>query len=385
MKIVVQVKLEVSAYQADALAATLRACNRAANHVSVVAFASGEKRRNGLQPMVYRDVKDRFDLSAQPAVRVVKKVCDAYSTLKANTKAGNLGPKGSKRRNKAESKPIVFREDAAQAFDDRCLSWQVDQRTVSIWTVSGRLKGIRFVCSTQAAAMLAHHRQGESDLMFRDGSWYLVAVCDIPAPPVTEPTAWLGVDLGIVNLAATSDGEIMAGRQLNRHRRRQMALRAKLQAKGTKSAKRVLKRQRRKEQRRATETNHIISKQIVTTAERTGRGIAMEDLTGIRDRVRLKKDQRYGLHSWAFAQLGQFVEYKAQRAGIALVHVNPAYTSRQCSACWHTHKQNRVDQATFACRACGMTMHADLNGSRNIAHRAADAWQRGTVNSPSTA
>ncbi|MFE5586296.1 hypothetical protein [Kitasatospora sp. NPDC056531] len=73
--------------------------------------------------MVYRQVKGEFDLSAQPTVRVVKKVCDAYAALKANIKAGNLGPKGSKRRNKAESKPIAFREDAAQAFDDRCLSW----------------------------------------------------------------------------------------------------------------------------------------------------------------------------------------------------------------------------------------------------------------------
>jgi transposase len=78
------------------------------------------------------------------------------------------------------------------------------------------------------------------------------------------------------------------------------------------------------------------------------------------------------------------VEYKAQRAGVPVVHVNAAYTSRQCSACWHTHKTNRVDQATFACRACGMTMHADINGSRNIRHRAADAWQRGAVNRPSS-
>ncbi|WP_333493469.1 hypothetical protein [Kitasatospora cathayae] len=90
MKIVVRVKLEPSACQADALAATLRGCNRAANHVSRVAFESGEKRRSGLQPLVYRQVKDEFDLSAQPTVRVVKKVCDAYATLKANIRAGNL-------------------------------------------------------------------------------------------------------------------------------------------------------------------------------------------------------------------------------------------------------------------------------------------------------
>ncbi|MEW1914829.1 transposase [Kitasatospora sp. NPDC085895] len=385
MKIVVRVKLELSAYQADTLAATLRACNRAANHVSEVAFRTGEVRRNGLQPMVYRQVKEDFDLSAQPAVRVVKKVCDAYATLKANIKAGNLGPKGSKRRNKAESKSIRFREDAAQAFDDRCLSWQTEARTVSIWTTAGRLKGIRFVCSENAAKMIADHRQGESDLVFRDGSWYLLATCDIPEPPLFEHADWLGMDLGIVNIATTSDGTVMSGRRLERYRKRMRALTAKLQAKKTKNAKRRLKAIRRREQRFATDTNHCISKTLVSTAERTSRGIALEDLTGIRERVKAKHEQRYRLHSWAFAQLGAFVEYKAQRAGVPLVHVSPAYTSRQCSACWHTHKQNRVDQATFACRACGMTMHADINGSRNIRHRAADAWQRGAVNRPSSA
>ncbi|MFG2842287.1 RNA-guided endonuclease InsQ/TnpB family protein [Kitasatospora sp. NPDC048296] len=384
MKVVVRVKLDLLQYQADALAATLRACNLAANRVSGVAFATGEMRRNGLQPLVYREIKDEFGLSAQPAVRVVKKVCDAYAALKANIKADNLGRKGSRRRNRAESKPIGFREDAAQPFDDRCLSWNTDARTVSIWTTAGRLKGVGFRCSEAAAAMLGAYRQGESDLVHRDGSWYLFATCDVPARMPTEPTDWLGVDLGIVNIATTSDGKVMAGRGLNRHRARMLALRAKLQAKGTKSAKRVLKRICRREQRHATDVNHRISKTIVTTAERTSRGIALEDLTGIRERVKAKHDQRYRLHSWAFAQLGAFVEYKARRAGVPVVHVNPAYTSRQCSGCWHTHRQNRVDQATFACRSCGTTMHADVNGSRNIRHRADNAWKRAAVNLPTS-
>ncbi|ARF78320.1 RNA-guided endonuclease InsQ/TnpB family protein [Kitasatospora aureofaciens] len=385
MKIVVRVRLEVSAYQADALAATLRACNRAANHVSRIAFDSGEKRRNGLQPKVYRHIKDEFDLSAQPACRVVKKVCDAYATLNATVKAGRLGPSGDKRRNRAESKPISFREYAAQAFDDRCLSWNTDQRTVSIWTVSGRLKGIRFTCSDGAAKVLAEHRRGESDLVHRDGRWYLFATCDVPAPAAYLPSDWLGVDLGIVNIATTSDGTVLSGRRLERYRKRMVHLRAKLQMKKTKSAKRRLKALRRREQRFATDTNHSISKTIVTTAERTSRGIALEDLTGIRERVKAKHDQRYRLHSWAFAQLGAFVEYKAKRAGVPVVRVNPAHTSRQCSACWHTHRHNRVNQAAFACRACGTTLHADVNGSRNIRHRAADAWTRGAVNRPTSA
>ncbi|MFB7611134.1 RNA-guided endonuclease InsQ/TnpB family protein [Streptomyces gardneri] len=384
MKIVAQVKLlPASAHDADALAATLRACNRAANHTSEVAFAKDLKRRNVLQKEVYFALKADYDLGAEPAVRVVKKVCDAYAALRANIKAGNLGRDGSKSRLRAESKPIVFREEAAQPFDDRILTWNLNARTVSIWTLAGRIKHIPFVCSDHALKLLAS-RRGESDLMVRDGMFFLIATIDLPEAEAFEPDGFLGVDLGIVNIATTSDGEIMAGRGLNRYRERHRELRDKLQKKRTKSAKRVLKRVRRREARHAANQNHIIAKQLVATAERTSRGIALEDLSGIRQRVTAKKDQRARLHSWAFAQLGAFVEYKARRAGVPVVFVDPRNTSRQCSECWHTHRTNRVTQARFVCRSCGIVMHADHNGSRNIAHRGEAAWKRGVVNRPRT-
>ncbi|WP_164992286.1 RNA-guided endonuclease TnpB family protein [Streptomyces sp. L2] len=383
MKITAQVKsLPASSHDADALAATLRACNRAANAASEVAFAKDFKRRNVLQEAVYHRIKADFDFGAQAAVRTVKKVCDAYATFKANLRAGNYGAEGSKRRAKAESKPIRFREESAQPFDDRMLTNR-DTRTVSIWTVAGRLKGIPFVCSDQAMNLLAS-RKGESDLVMWDGMFFVIATIDIPEPTVIKPDGFLGVDLGIVNIATTSDGQIMSSRQINRYRQRKRDLRGKLQKKRTKSAARVLKRQRRKEARYATQRNHIIAKKLVATAERTSRGIGLEDLTGIRQRVTARKDQRARLHSWAFAQLDAFVEYKAKRAGVAVVHVDPRDTSRQCSECWHTHRTNRVDQARFACRSCGIVLHADYNGSRNIAHRADAAWQRGAVNRPRT-
>ncbi|MDH6132409.1 putative transposase [Kitasatospora sp. MAA4] len=382
MKIVVQVKLlTASAHDADALAATLRACNRAASYTAKVAFETGTYGRNDLQKAVYLDLKGAFDLSAQPAVRVVKKVVDAYNTLRGNIRNGHLTGRA---RRKAQSKPIVFREDAAQPFDDRCLSWNLDQRTISIWTVAGRLKGIRFACSPQALKLLAS-RKGESDLVERDGTFFLIATIDLPEPGLHEHSGWLGVDLGIVNIATTNDGDKLSGRRLNRYRKRMRTTVAKLQAKRTKSAKRRLKALRRRESRFATDTNHVISKRIVVIAERTSRGIALEDLKGIRQRVTAKKEQRYGLHSWAFAQLGSFVEYKAKRVGVPVVRVDPRNTSRQCSECRHTHRSNRVSQAWFACRSCGVVMNADLNSSRNIAHRADAVWQRGKVNCPSTA
>ncbi|MGA5871367.1 RNA-guided endonuclease InsQ/TnpB family protein [Streptomyces cinereoruber] len=376
MKIVTQVKLMPEADQAAALRSTLRTVNEAANWVSGVAFERGVPREYELRKHTYAELKAQ-GLGAQAAQHVIKKTRAAYTTLKANIKAGNLGKPGSKRRRKAESKPITFRPEAAQPYDDRCLSWQYDRQTVSIWTTAGRLKNIRFVCSPDALKILREHRKGESDLIERDGVFYLIAVCDIPEPEVFEPAGFVGVDLGIVNIATTSTGYRAAGRGLNRQRKRQLDLRKKLQAKGTKSAKRLLKKRSRKEARHTANVNHIISKTIVTTAERTGYGIALEDLTGIRGRVRPRKDQRTSLHSWSFHQLASFVEYKAKRAGVPLVYVDPAYTSQQCSECGHIDRKNRIDQATFACRSCGALMHADDNASHNLARKGATAWTTG--------
>ncbi|MFE1318502.1 RNA-guided endonuclease InsQ/TnpB family protein [Kitasatospora phosalacinea] len=377
MKIVTQVKLLPTPGQATALEQTLRAVNEAANRVSVVAFERGVPREYELRRHTYTELKSR-GLGAQAAQHVIKKVRDAYTALRANARAGNLGRPGSKRRTRAESKPVAFRPYAAQPFDDRCLSWQLDSRTVSIWSTAGRLKGVRFACSPDALGVLRAYRRGESDLVLRDGAFYLVAVCEVPEAPLHEDvTEFLGVDLGIVDIATTSDGTRHAGRGLNRHRARQLALRRKLQDKGTESAKRLLKKRARKEARYAADVNHRISKSIVTTAERTGRGIALEDLSGIRDRVRHRKDQRTRLHSWSFHQLASFVAYKAKRAGVPLVRVDPAYTSRQCSECGHTDRRNRSSRSVFACRSCGVTLHADHNASRNIAVRGAVAWAAG--------
>ena len=380
MKLVVQVKLLPSPGQAAALEATLLACNDAANWVAEVAFGMTSRRNYDVRKRTYANLR-AAGIGSQAAQHVIKKVCDAYTTLKVNIRAGNLGEPGSSRRVRAESKSVRFRPDAAQPYDQRNLSFALDARTVSLWTISGRLKGVPFIGSQSQLEQLAAYPRGESNLIQRSGMWFLAVTLDVPDPDPHEPDGWLGVDLGIVNIATTSDGKRMAGRALNRYRRRQLALRRKLQAKATKSAKRLLKRQSRREARFAADTNHCIAKTIVATAERTGRGIALEDLTGIRARVRLRKDQRSFLHSWAFAQLGRFIAYKARRSGVAVAYVNPAHTSQQCSECSYTDRNNRAGQATFACRACGVILHADVNGSRNIALRADAAWLAGRQSS----
>ncbi|MGW4905587.1 RNA-guided endonuclease InsQ/TnpB family protein [Streptomyces sp. NPDC004270] len=378
MKLVVQVRLLPTPVQAAALEATLRACNEAATWVSGVAFESDVKSNFALRKHTYGEIKARWGLGAQAAQHVIKKTCDAYAALKANLRAGNLGRPGSKRYRRAVEKPVAFRSQGAQPYDDRMLSWQIDRRQVSLWTTAGRVKDVAFTASPEQLATLALYRKGESDLLSRDGMWFLNATCEVPEAPLnTDPVDFLGIDLGIINIATTSDGEIMAGRRLNRIRSRERGLRRKLQKKNTPSAKRRLKKRRRKEARRAKDINHKIAKHVVAEAERTGRGIALEDLTGIRERVRLRKPQRATHSSWAFAQLGQFIAYKARKAGVPVVHVDPAYTSRTCAECGHLDRANRVSQAWFACRSCGFVDHADRNSSRNIRARAWELWRRG--------
>lgn len=154
---------------------------------------------------------------------------------------------------------------------------------------------------------------GETDLIRRDGKWFLYVTMEVPEAPRADPArGFVGVDLGIVNTATTSDGQHASGVRLNRYRARQARLRARLQAKKTSSARRLLKKRRRKEARFAADINHQISKRIVAEAQRTGRGIAVEQLTGIRSRVRFCKPQRAELHSWAFAKLGAFMSAHTQ-------------------------------------------------------------------------
>jgi putative transposase len=168
-----------------------------------------------------------------------------------------------------------------------------------------------------------------------------------------------GVDLGIVNLAVDSDGKVYSSAQVNGLRDRHRRLRQKLQRKGTRSVKRLLKKRSGREARFASDVNHTVSKRIVAVAQGTGRGIALEDLTGIRSRITARKPQRATLHGWSFSQLRAFLEYKARRLGLPLVLVDPRNTSRTCPVCGHIDQANRVSQSTFSCVACGFSGPAD--------------------------
>jgi len=165
-------------------------------------------------------------------------------------------------------------------------------------------------------------------------------------------------------VAVDSDTHPYEATEVNRLRARYPKVRRSLQRKGTKKATRLLQRLSGREKRHMRAINHTISTQIVATAQATQRQIALEDLTGIRQRTQVRKPQRHGHHSWSFYQLRQFVTYKAQTAGVPLVLVDPAYTSQTCHLCSH---RGHCSGLRFACTRCNVVMDADWNAAMNIA------------------
>jgi len=344
LKFAAKVKLLPNDEQAVYLKQTLERANLACNTISDTAWETQTFRQFDLHQLTYRHIRITFDLTAQMVVRCISKVADAYKLDKATKR--------------------TFKPHSAIAYDSRILSWSLPQQHVSIWTVGGRLT-IPFVAKERNWELLQAQR-GECDLAYIRGEFYLFATCEIDEPTPQDVDDVLGVDLGQKKLATDSDGTDYSGKAVATMRHRNRRLRKKLQSNGSQRARRKLKKLAGRERRFASNTNHVISKQIVQTAQRTGRAIALEDLTGIRGRVRVRRGQRDYLHSWSFYQLRQYIEYKARLAGVPVVYIDPRNTSRTCPACGCVDKRNRPNQATFLCIQCGHAAPADCNAAWNI-------------------
>ena len=349
MNLTFLIKLQPTPEQHAALLTTMERFNAACNAIAHVAFRERTANKIRLQHLLYHDIRQRFGLSAQMTVRAISKVCEAYKRDK--------------------SKQPTFHPHGAVIYDQRIMSWKGMDR-VSLLSLAGRLLLPIILGDYQQDRLTAYGKRGQADLLYRDGTFYLAVVVDVPEPEAGLPTDWLGVDLGIVNIAADSDGQQHAGAHLNHLRHRHARLRKKLQAKGTKAAKRLLRHRRRKEARFARDVNHCLSKTLVAKAKDSGRGIALEDLKGIRDRLSVRRAQRRTQHSWAFSQLRTFIEYKGSLAGVKVLLIDPRNTSRTCPACGGIDTRNRPTQARFSCIACGLAGPADLIAARNIAFRA---------------
>lgn len=351
MKLIAQLQLKPTPDQKRVLLATLERANAACDYISQVAWEKQTFGQFKLHYLTYNTAKEQFGLSAQVVVRCITKVVDAYKLDKKTQR--------------------TFKPHGAISYDDRILTYKLDKSEVSIWLLGENRQSIPFVCGERQHQLLKT-RQGESDLALVKGKWFLLATCNLEElEPSDTSGGTLGIDMGIVELATDSNGTSCSGEQTKAVRRRCKRIRGLLPKRGTRSAKRHLKKLSRKQTNFVRSENHHISKQTVKTARVECKVLALEDLKGIGERTGFNREMRWQMRNRAFNQLQNFVVYKAQRDSVPVTFVDAACTSLTSSACGYCDKANRKSQAHFSCIQCGFQRNADYNASLNIAARAA--------------
>jgi putative transposase len=339
-------KLNPTQEQEKALLDTLDLFAEACKLALEVANTTGKRRAYDIHHECYYAIKETTGLTSNYVVRAIARVAQSF---------GKKNP------------PKEFHPTSLDLDKDLIRFIPLSER-VSIATIAGRQK-IKLQLGNYQRHLLKGQKPTTGYLAYdrKHKTFHVHFVIEV-SEPTPKPEGAIGVDLGINRIATTSMQGPISGMKLNRKREKLSRVRASLQSKGTKGAKRTLKRLRRKESRYQSDVNHCISKKIVEEAKATNKAIVLEDLTGIRKRGNSKgKRMRRMLGRWAFYQLRQFIEYKAKQAGVKVTFISPAYTSKTCSACGLIGRRRKH---LFQC-SCGFTDDADVNAAHNIAAQGA--------------
>jgi putative transposase len=217
----------------------------------------------------------------------------------------------------------------------------------------------------------------------RQGDWWFVSIAveqEIDQPTLKVGSS-VGIDLGVTNAIATSDGQVFDLPRVGTAEQRQLAAIQKTIArrqKGSRNRQRAILRLRRlqaRHARRRGDAKHKATCRLV----RDHAVIVMEDLKvrnmtasarGTIDEPGSMIAQKAGLNrsllDVAPAETRRQVEYKMQRAGGQLILVAAPYTSQQCSRCGWTTQENRSSRDRFSCVSCGFAACADVNAAQNI-------------------
>lgn len=358
-----KLKLHPTSEQAAAFTATRGAFTAAFNHVCTYGWQAGERNGTALHRATYAPLRAKYPhLPSQLVCASRVKAAEALKAVHARTQQGR--------------KATCPQSDGTAIRYDARSSWvRLGQGEASVTTVAGRLRLPFRLCDYYQRYQDWQVRS--SDLcQDQRGRWFLhVVVQQAVETPATNGEV-IGIDLGIRRVAVTSDGQgatFYSSRQLTDRVRRYQRLRRSLQAKGTRSAKRHLWRLGRDWQRFTASINHVIARRIVDAAS-PGTVFGIEDLKGIRDRCKHRKGEPRGrFHRWSFAQLQDFLRYKATAAGQQVVTVDPRYTSQTCLRCGHVARGNRRTQSLFVCQVCHFSLNADLSAARTLRQRAIDS------------
>src|SRR6266699_4413861 len=288
-------------------------------------------------------------------------------------------------------KPPTYSSPTVQYTYERDYTFRRNQQ-VSIGTLNGRV-AIPYQGYDEHTALIRHGATiGDAKLWYDKPkkTFYVLVSLEIdgPEPTYEQLNAVVGVDVGIRYLAVTSPSRGKAifhpGKRVRHQANHYARLRKRLQKKGTRGAKRRVRRIEQRERRLKLQANHSIARQIIK--QHPHALIGLEQLTDIRERTKRRKHGKgYERVSpkarkanrvysqWSFAELHALLSYKATLAGSRAIKVDADYTSKACPVCGHTADENRPRKGLlFACHnpRCRYTLHADLIGARNVTMRA---------------
>ncbi len=275
-----------------------------------------------------------------------------------------------KKKEKAKGKP-VFKKEVIM-LDDHLFKLDLERGLIKLSTPSGRIQ-LEFY-PAKYHEKFNDWKVGQAWLVRTPKGVFLNVVFSKEVE-IKEPKAFVGVDLNENNVTLalpngefvqiiTHEREIRTGYFVKR-RRIQQKIRA------GKKKKELLEKYGERERNRLNDLYHKLANKIVELAEKYG-GIALEDLTEIRDSIRYSAEMNGRLHRWSFRKLQSIIEYKGKLRGVKVVFVNPAYTSSLCPICGGKLSPN--GHRVLKCSNCGFEADRDVVGSWNIRLKALEMW-----------
>jgi len=349
------------------------------NTVAGLGFTSRCSNGVELHKATYYDLRKQYpDLPAQLVCAARVKATEAVkSALTWQKKHEASYPKQVAKAKKQGKEPPKFKPVRAPRsevcpirYDARSYWVKWESMTASVATVAGRVQ-VGFTIPEYARDSIGG-KVCSADLCYRKGQLTLHIVVSLPEPTMERSNEVIGVDLGLNRPAVLSNHHFLGERRWKEQERRLFRIRRKLQKKGTRSAKRHLKKLSGQLFRQRKDHDHVLSKRIVQLAPQ-GSTLVFENLTNIRTTSKIGRgkkhktvDTKRRFHSWSFAQLHRFTTYKAAARGSVVTKVDPRHTSQTCSRCGYQHRYNRRSQSLFLCRQCGYCLNADLNAAQNI-------------------
>ena len=359
---------------------TMEQYRLACNYISKYLFDNHfPLNKNEVQKAIYNTIREKFNLKSQMTISCIRGVIARYKTVKAQMKRNsykyqdiNTGEWYRETRDLTWlQKPITFNRPQVDLQRNRDWSY-LSNGQLSINTLDGRVK-VNPVCHGFDQYFDGTWKFGLAKLLKTGGKWYLHISATKTVANFDNQTVKhvVGIDRGLRFLATTYDEQgktvFFDGKAVMRKRAKYQKLRAKLQAKGTKSAKRRLKKLSGRENRWMNDVNHRLSKTLV---QKFGANtlFVLEDLTGVSfERTDLPKVLRNQNKSWAFYQLEQFLTYKAHLNNSEVIEVSAKYTSQRCPKCGTIKKSNRNhDLHEYHCSNCGYRSNDDRLGAMNI-------------------